>query len=166
LKRELRLIERTLHAGLPVLGVCLGSQLLATSLGASVRPAKETEIGWFAVDVHARAEDDALFAGVRAIMPLHWHSDVFTLPRGAVPLAKSAKTAVQAYRHDARTYGILFHMEVTVPMVRRATKAFRQELEKEGIAPAKLVAGAERHFGRTSKIARTVFGRWAALCQP
>ena len=163
LKRELRLIERTLGAGLPVLGVCLGSQLLATALGATVRAASRSEIGWFDVDVHA--EDDPLFAGVRAITPLHWHSDIFTLPRGAVPLARSRKTAVQAYRHDARTYGLLFHMEVSVPMVRRAARVFRRDLEDEGIDPAKLVSDAQRHVARTNDIARRVFGRWAALCK-
>ncbi len=164
LKRELRLIESTLRAGLPVLGVCLGSQLLATVLGAKVRAAVTKEIGWFPVELEPRAGDDALFAGIRRVTPLHWHGDIFTLPRGALSLARSALTPLQSFRYDARTYGILFHMEVTVPMVRRAVRLFRGELDASGVSPDVLIRGAERHFAKTHATARTVFGRWVAMC--
>ena len=165
LARELRLIERALRAKVPVLGVCLGSQLLATALGARVRTAKAKEIGWYPLTLRPACAKDPLFSGIDAFVPLHWHGDIFALPKGAVPLAASERTRVQAYRHDPRTYGLLFHMELTLPMARRWARAFKDELDEDNVPPARIVKGAERHIARTSTAARAIFGRWTALCE-
>jgi GMP synthase-like glutamine amidotransferase len=165
LKRELRLIERALRAEVPILGVCLGSQLLASVLGARVRTAASKEIGWFPLILGPDAAHDALFKGVEPFVPLHWHGDVFALPAGASPLARSEKTPVQAFRHDAKTYGILFHMELTMPMVKDWARAFAAELDAERISAARIVAAAEAHITKTNAAARAVFKRWASLCE-
>lgn len=79
LRDELRLIEDALRRGRPVLGVCLGSQLLATALGARVYPSGGKEIGWYRVDLTDAATSDGLFHGVpRCFTALHWHGDVST----------------------------------------------------------------------------------------
>ena len=95
--------------GIPVLGVCLGAQLLARALGAAVRPGAEKEIGFAPVTVHD-PEDPVLGGLAPGAEVLHWHGDAFELPAGATPLASSALTEHQAFRHgDA--WGVLFHPE-------------------------------------------------------
>src|SRR5690606_14171071 len=101
LTAELRLIEKAVARGVPVLGVCLGSQLLAKALGATVQPGPKSEIGWRTLTLSDAAQEDALFASApRTFAPWHWHTDVFDLPRGAVALAASEMTPLQAQRYD------------------------------------------------------------------
>ena len=129
LRDEIGLIERALAARIPVLGVCLGSQLLAAALGARVAPGPRKEIGWFPVTLTDEAADDPLWRGVaREFVGYHWHGDRFDLPDGAVPLASSALTPLQAYRHGPNAYGILFHMEVTVEIVAAMVETFAAEV--------------------------------------
>jgi GMP synthase (glutamine-hydrolysing) len=95
--------------GVPLLGVCLGAQLLARALGAEVRPGAAKEIGFHPVEVFD-AEDPVLGGLAPGAEVLHWHGDVFDLPDGATRLASSEPTENQAFRHgDA--WGVLFHPE-------------------------------------------------------
>jgi GMP synthase (glutamine-hydrolysing) len=165
LSAEMRLIERALRAELPVLGVCLGSQLLATVLGAHVSRATAPEIGWLPVELAPSAGRDRIFAGVTSPMtPCHWHGDVFTLPPGAVSLARSARTRCQAFRYARAAYGILFHMELTRAAVARMSKAFAADLEAEKLDARDMLAGADKFLPRLEPVARGIFGRWAEEC--
>ena len=97
---EIRLIEDALRENKPILGVCLGSQLLAAALGARVYRNTTREIGWYRVTLSPAAADDRLLRGISSeFVAAHWHSDIFDLPAGAVPLAASEKTAIQGFRH-------------------------------------------------------------------
>jgi GMP synthase (glutamine-hydrolysing) len=166
LDQELRLIEQTLRAEKPVLGVCLGSQLLATALGASVAPAPSKEIGWHPVMLAEQAPADRLLAHVEpSFVAFHWHGDVFTLPRGATPLAASRRTPHQAYRYGENAYGFLFHMEVTEEIVLGMVEHFADELTEVGMDGAAIVEGIEEYLHRLEAIAEMVFGRWAALLE-
>src|SRR4051812_44300642 len=90
LNDELRLLQRCVARGRPVLGICLGSQLLAASLGAPVERARAKEIGFYRVRLEPAAGGDALFEGAPPdFVAFHWHGDAFSLPAGAVPLASS-----------------------------------------------------------------------------
>jgi GMP synthase (glutamine-hydrolysing) len=163
LKEEKRLIERALRADVPVLGVCLGSQLLASVLGAHVTRGHAKEIGWIPVEFSASAGRDRIFGGVSSpIVPLQWHGDVFTLPAGAVSLAKSAMTRCQAFRYGRAAYGVLFHLEVTRGIVAKMVRAFAGELAEQNIAREDVLAGAAKHLPRLEPIARGVFERFAA----
>lgn len=116
---------------MPVLGICLGAQLLARALGAEVKAGERPEIGWAPVEILDPA-DPILGALAPATTVLHWHGEVFGLPEGAEPLARSAQTEHQAFRHG-NAWGVLFHPEadlalleawLTVPeMVREAARA-------------------------------------------
>lgn len=167
LSREVALMEQALRDDRPLLGVCLGSQLLAHTLGAEVQPAPAKEIGWGEVSLNPPAADDPLFHGLDDPFPaFHWHGDVFDVPEGAVSLARSDQTDHQAFRYGDRAYGVLFHLEVTPKTVGWMTKAFQDELAEEGLDGTTIRQAAMTHEAEVQRIAETVFGRWARLVSP
>lgn len=164
LSREIRLIEAALKAEKPVLGICLGSQLVATALGAEVRSADRKEIGWLPVTLTEAATDDKLFDSVESrFTAYHWHGDVFDLPGGAAALASSAQTPCQAFAYEERAYGLLFHLEATQKIVEDMLRGFSEELDEERIDGAEILAQSHDHLARHQSIGRSVFQRWASL---
>jgi GMP synthase (glutamine-hydrolysing) len=117
LREEKDLLRRFLDAGTPVLGVCLGGQLLAHAAGAWVGRAREPEIGWHEVELTPAAVSDPLFARLsRRFQALQWHYYAFAVPEGAVELARSPVCS-QAFRLGDLAWGVQFHPEVTLAMV-------------------------------------------------
>jgi GMP synthase-like glutamine amidotransferase len=119
LKTEKRLIEALIDAGKPVLGVCLGAQLIADVLGARTYPGPTPEVGWFRVETTAQARHDPLGAALpESFETFLWHADTFDLPAGAVHLARS-----NAFEHQGfvwkRVMALQFHLEVRPDWVRR-----------------------------------------------
>ena len=102
-------LAEALRRDMPLLGICLGAQLLARALGAAVRPGEGPELGFAPVEIVDR-EDPILGALAPSATVLHWHDEVFDLPEGAQLLARSAQTEVQAFRHG-NAWGVLFHPE-------------------------------------------------------
>jgi GMP synthase (glutamine-hydrolysing) len=104
--------------GMPVLGICLGSQLLAKAAGARVYPNAVKEIGWYSLELTADAADDPLFARCPPNPTVfQWHGDTFELPPGATHLAQSAACRHQAFRIGQAAWGLQFHLEVTAEMI-------------------------------------------------
>jgi GMP synthase (glutamine-hydrolysing) len=166
LRDEIALIEAALAAGKPILGVCLGSQLLAAALGAEVRRGDQREIGWFPVRLGDEAADDRLFRGMpREFVAAHWHSDVFDLPRGATALASSERTPVQAYRFGDKAYGLLFHAEMTREILGALIAEFGDGLMRIGLDGDGIMLEAERHLPALGRIGSTIFSRWAGPIQ-
>ena len=170
LREELTLIEHALELEKPILGVCLGSQLIAAALGAKVYAGKTKEIGWNRVTLTKSGPGtadhltDPLFAGVpKSFTAFHWHGDVFDLPHGAVQLASSSVTATQAYRYRTNVYGLLFHMEVTFPLVRAMVETFADELQAAGLNGAAIKLNAHTHLPALQQIGHAVFKEWAAM---
>ncbi|HVR83851.1 MAG TPA: gamma-glutamyl-gamma-aminobutyrate hydrolase family protein [Planctomycetota bacterium] len=163
---ELRLIQSALDAELPVLGVCLGSQLLAAALGATVVSSGRKEIGWHEVRLGDAAKKDALWHGVRdRFMGFHWHGDIFDLPRGASPLASSALTELQAFRSGENAYGLLFHLEVGEPEIREFVKTFAEELASAKIPAGPILEGMAAHLQPLQRLGTQIFDRWTALLE-
>ncbi len=114
LAAERSLLARAAQAGVPVLGVCLGMQLLAVALGAALHSSHGTEIGYG--PVHRNARDPVLDPLGAEPTVLHWHSDAVELPVGAELLASSAATPVQAFRAGS-ALGLQFHIEVDAALL-------------------------------------------------
>jgi GMP synthase (glutamine-hydrolysing) len=114
LKHEMLMIEDALKRDLPILGICLGSQLLAHVLGAKVTKARTMELGW--LDVHRTANEDPLFASYAPTEKVfQLHQDTFDIPKGAVHLKRSDLYEGQAFRYGQKAYGLQFHLEVDKP---------------------------------------------------
>jgi GMP synthase (glutamine-hydrolysing) len=123
LAAERALVTEAIAADLPTLGVCLGSQLIASAAGATVARGPVAEIGWHRITPND-AVDDRLFANGESFAALEWHSEAFPLPSGAVALASSARYPLQAFRLGRNVYGMLFHLEVDAPLVAQWCVAF------------------------------------------
>lgn len=115
LAAEREWLAEALRRELPLLGICLGAQLLARALGAEVRPGERPEIGFAPVAV-SDPGDPVLGGLAPSTEVLHWHGDVFELPDGAQPLASSARTEHQAFR-AGNAWGVLFHPEADLALV-------------------------------------------------
>jgi GMP synthase-like glutamine amidotransferase len=110
LAAERELLRETVEAGLPVLGVCLGAQLLAAALGADMRPASQPELGFGPVTL---VRDDPVLGEAGSELPaFHWHEETFDLPDGAELLASTEACPHQAFRVGELAYGLQFHVEV------------------------------------------------------
>lgn len=164
LKAEKALIHQALEGKKPVLGVCLGSQLLASVLGAKVYPGKKKEIGWQKIKLTEDGVEDILWRGVpHEFVGYHWHGDVFDLPAGAEVLASSELTPIQAYSYGEKAYGFLFHMEVTHTIVENMVRTFEGELKQAGVDGQQILTGADKYLPGLSKIGAGVYSRWATL---
>ena len=161
LKPELAFLTRVVAEGLPVLGVCLGAQLLAAVLGASVTKAPQKEIGWYPVMREPGADGDPLFEPFGSTETVfQWHGDTFALPKGAVRLAGSPVCPEQGFRYQDRIYGLQFHLEVTEAIVRAwmRTPVNRAELKSlRGIIdPLAVRRQSPQHVVRLQALARHV----------
>jgi GMP synthase-like glutamine amidotransferase len=118
LHREMDLIREAVQLGCPVLGICLGSQLIAKALGARVHRNEAPEIGWFRIQVTAAGQSDPIFAQLEnPQVVFHWHQDTWELPPGAQLLATAPACRNQAFRLGRSVYGLQFHPEMTPAMI-------------------------------------------------
>ncbi len=165
LRDEKRLIADAVRAGVPFWGACLGVQLLAASLGASVYPGASPEVGILPVTLTDAARSDPVFAGLPPeIATLQWHGDTFDLPEGAVLLAGSAACPHQAFRWGDRAYGVQFHVEVSEAMAQEwARVPAYAEYADRVLGPGALEPMLATFGGRGEEIrssGRSMFGRF------
>ena len=120
LRPERDLVADLIRRDRPVLGICLGAQIVARAAGARVYPQQSKEIGLFDVELTPGARQDPLFRDLDSPLEVfQWHGDTFDLPAGAVWLARSERFQHQAFRLGRRVYGLQFHVEVTLATARQ-----------------------------------------------
>jgi GMP synthase-like glutamine amidotransferase len=160
---ESRAIAQALARNQPMLGVCLGAQLIAKALGARVYPNGQKEIGWFDIHFTEAAARDPLFRGLSGPETIfHWHGETFDLPAGAVHLAWSEACRQQAFRYGDRVWGLQFHLEVTPAMVADwcGQDANCVDIKELPVLPPPAV-----HADRLKSLSNQVFGRWCELLE-
>jgi len=163
---ECKLIEQALEQRIPVLGICLGAQLLAHVLGARVAPAQRPEIGWYPVRPRTQAvANDPVLHPLDGEQPVfQWHSQGFDIPADAVHLAESDDCPGQAMAFDGIAWGFQFHLELDERLIRRwlGSAAYLAELEASGLAqtPERILADTQSFLGDTTRLARRVFDNW------
>jgi GMP synthase (glutamine-hydrolysing) len=166
LKTELRAIEEALKQGKPVLGICLGAQLLAHVLGAHVRRLPAPEIGWYELGMTESGRTDPVLAGLGDRPHVfQWHGRAFELPAGAAQLARTDTCEQQAFRWGANAYGFQFHLEVEAAMIERwlALPAYRDELATHGRDEAAIRTATASLLPQTQTVAGAAFNSFLDL---
>jgi GMP synthase-like glutamine amidotransferase len=154
LRVEDDLLRRALDAGTPVLGICLGAQLLAKAAGAWVGPAAQPEIGWYPVELTDAAADDSVFSRLpRRFDAFQWHYYAFDVPPGALELARN-DACPQAFRVGDRAWGVQFHPEVTLDQVR----SWIDDKENVPVDWRALAQETEQHIVEWNELGRTLCG--------
>jgi GMP synthase-like glutamine amidotransferase len=162
LGRERELLREAVDEGVPVLGICLGGQLLARALGAEVYPSERPERGWLTIEATPDAAMDPLLAHLREPVGVYqWHLDVFDLPDGAVRLARSDLSANQAFRYGERAWGLQFHPEVDAPIFAGWMQNYAEAPAAVGIDRAALEAAIA--VG-SPEFTEPLFGAFCAVC--
>jgi GMP synthase (glutamine-hydrolysing) len=150
----------------PLLGICLGGQLLARALGGFVKRGSRPEVGIVDVFLTEAARRDSLFGNLPGRFPaLAWHEDAFSLPQGAIPLAGSIAYEHQAFRFGASAYGLQFHPEVRPGGLGRwaTVPGYRNLLERAGADWADVMCALERVRPELDALAEQLFDSWLRL---
>jgi GMP synthase (glutamine-hydrolysing) len=165
---EMKLIEDALQRNLPVLGICLGAQLIAKTLGADVYPSKQKEIGWYDLHITAETAPESILKSLGATeIVFQWHGDTFDIPAGAIHLAASPLCINQAFSYGDKVYGLQFHLEVDEAMILRWLKLPENQQEIARLAgdvnPDQIQGATARHIRRLHELSDQTFCEFIAL---
>jgi len=162
LRQEMDFIRQAIAQRQPILGICLGSQLIACAMGATVRRNAAKEIGWYGLQFTPAAADDRLFAGLSKETVFHWHGETFDLPPGAELLASSNLCRNQAFRAGEHVYGLQFHLEVTPEMI---ADWCAQDENCGDVRELEAAIDPSFNAARMAALSARVFGNWCEMLQ-
>jgi len=157
IRQELVLIQKAVALDKPILGVCLGAQLIAKALGARVYPNRAKEIGWYPVYWTEAGRAELGLSEPETVF--HWHGETFDLPPGAELLAYSDLCCHQAYRIGQNILGLQFHLEVTPEMI---ADWLTQDANCGDLREVTIPIDPHASAARLEALARQVFGHWCA----
>ena len=165
---EDRLIQQSIEKDVPVLGICLGAQLIAKALGSRIIKNKEKEIGWYSIGITKKGNKDKLLKHFHSEeIVCQWHGDTFEMPEGGVHLAESPLCINQAFRYGHNVYGLQFHIEVTPEMILEWLNVPENQKEilslEEKINPEIIKAETPKFIGRLNLLAKDVFQEFCGL---
>lgn len=163
IEQELALIREARKCDLPILGFCLGSQLIAKALGAMVRKGNGMELGWASVHKYQPDQSDGWFDGIdNRFNVFHWHGETFDLPDGATLLLGSNCYPNQAFSLG-NTLALQFHLEMTADMVREWVGLYQNDVHSGGPcvqAETQIIQHAEQSSRELQGVAEQVFSNW------
>jgi GMP synthase (glutamine-hydrolysing) len=165
LEYEKDVIRQSVDLGLPVLGICLGAQLIASAFGGRTLRDRAPEFGWARVSPTAAGNADRLIRHFQDEEWIYqWHSDTFTLPHGAVHLAESDACAYQAFRLHGHVYGFQFHLEADHSLIQRwvSEPGNMESLAARGLrlSDGDATQTPRQHLARAADLGRAVFGEF------
>lgn len=168
IKVEMQLLEKALAKGIPVLGICLGAQILAHVLGADVRKSETKEIGWTDIHLTEKGQEDPLlshFQKTEKVFQLH--GDTFEIPKSAEHLASSQACMGQAFRYGQNAYGLQFHLEVDKAMIQRWLQVpanLQELLQSDGKFSAEQIAlETEKYLHSSLRLSEQTFTKFIDL---
>jgi GMP synthase (glutamine-hydrolysing) len=160
LRQEIASVERRLAAGRPILGICLGSQIMARALGARVFASGTKEVGWAPIELTEAGRRSSL-SHLAGVPVLHWHGDTFDLPDGATLLASTKACRHQAFEWGGAALGLQFHIEATAAGLERWYIGHTVEIAAtQGISVAALRRDAARHAPALARAGRDCIADW------
>ncbi|GAV21128.1 GMP synthase [glutamine-hydrolyzing] [Mariprofundus micogutta] len=164
--RQIRLLRWCMHFNFPVLGICLGAQLLAKAAGAEIMTSPVRELGWYPMHPTFLAEGDSLFGDLLAsgLHVFQWHGETFTLPDHATLLATCPEVVNQAFKLAGRQYGLQFHTQVTESMIQDWISQGTSEsafLGEDGVQD--LLNNIPRHLPVARDFCRDIITSWLKL---
>lgn len=165
LRQEKALVREALALGVPMIGHCLGGQLISTALGGTVSNAPEPEIGWATIQV---ADDELArewFGGRHQVQLFQWHNETFSIPAGATPIASSAHCPNQAFVIDGKHIGMQFHCEVKQDKVKYWATHEKAEidavLDHPGVqSSGAIIASLQDRIPHSNTLAHIIYSRW------
>ena len=168
LSLEIKLIEQALKEDIPILGICLGAQLMAKALGAKIKKMPVQEIGWYPVQVNRQGASDRILSPIKNSQRLfHWHGDTFEMPKGCHSLASSEICENQALRVSKKAYGFQFHLEVDEKMIKRwlTVPSHKKDIAQlRGLVQPKMILqDTQTYFDENLNVANQVFSNWLDL---
>lgn len=159
----LQLIRTAVDAGVPVLGHCLGAQLMSKALGGTVGANPHKEIGWGRVDAADNAQARAWFGDTRSFLAFHWHGETFSIPPGAACVASSPDCDYQAFVLE-RHLGMQFHVEMTPEMIHAWCESGKEELARCASPTVQGAREIEAHLQPRvevlQRVAARLYDRW------
>lgn len=163
LSSECALVRHAASEGKPVLGLCLGAQLMASAFGARVQRGQR-EMGFFEVTLDPISRYDPLWRSLPAkFVATHWHGDVFDIPPGGMRLASSALTPNQLFRYGHALYGLQFHLEMTPGLLEEAVARAYGMLIESGVDADLIRQQGQACLPILRETASTVFSRWTEM---
>ncbi|MEE2962161.1 MAG: type 1 glutamine amidotransferase [Myxococcota bacterium] len=168
LATEIRVLQKCIANEMPILGICLGAQLLSKALGGKVTPNPQREVGWYDVTLTEEGQKDPLLKHLEVSHPIfQWHGDTFSIPPGATHLATTSTCTNQAFRYKDNIYGFQFHLEVDQSLIGRWLNTPRYVEEMKSCnsckTPEEIIATTEKNIVAATDLSLKVFGAFIDL---